>query len=384
MRKPLQDFVVIGAGVFGVWIALTLRRRGYAVTLLDAYGAGNNRSSSGDESRIIRMGYGRDELYTRWSARSLPLWEGLFHSTGRSLFVRSGVLWLSRENDAYALDTLAILQSAGIPHEKLSQAELSLRFPQIANSDVAMGIFEPGSGVLLARQAVRAALDEAVRAGVRYEIDAVVPPQKISSRLEHVQMPNGTKVHGGTLIFACGAWLPRVFPELLDSRIFPTRQEVFYFGTPAGTREFRPPEMPVWLLLEDEMYGLPDVDGRGIKIACDRHGETFDPETGNRVPSTDGEREVRSYLGRRLPKLKDAPLLETRVCQYENTSNGDFLLDRHPEMENVWLAGGGSGHGFKHGPAVGEYLTQRLLDEIKPEPRFSLASKLQVQKRAVY
>jgi glycine/D-amino acid oxidase-like deaminating enzyme len=384
MTKPLPDFVVIGAGVFGVWIALTLRRRGYTVTLFDAYGAGNNRSSSGDESRIIRMGYGRDALYTRWSARSLPLWEDLSRATGRSLFIRSGVLWLSRGNDAYAQDTLATLQSVDISHETLPQAELSVRFPQIAVSDISMGIFEPGSGVLLARQAVRAVFDEAVRSGVQYDCDAIVPAQAISSRMEYVQMLNATKVHGGTFIFACGAWLPGLFPDVLGDRIFPTRQEVFYFGTPAGAREFRPPRMPVWLLLEDEMYGLPDVDSRGIKVACDRHGEPFDPENGNRVASALGERQAKSYLGHRVPRLKDAPLLETRVCQYENTSNGDFLLDRHPEMENVWLAGGGSGHGFKHGPMVGEYLTRRLLGEIEPEPRFSLASKLLVQRRAVY
>lgn len=383
-QSSSSDFVVVGAGVFGAWIALTLSRRGYTVTLLDAYGPGNSRSSSGDESRIIRMGYGRDALYTRWSSRSLPLWEELFHVTGRPLFVRSGVLWLSRGTDVYTQQTLATLQSAAIPHEKLSQTELSIRFPQIEVSDVSLGIFEPGSGVLLARQAVRAAVDEAVRAGVQFEIDAVMPQRAIASRLENVHTLSGTKIHGGTFVFACGAWLPGLFPELLGNRIFPSRQEVFYLGTPAGTAEFRPPKMPVWLLLEDEMYGLPDVDSRGIKIACDRHGVAFDPEIGNRVVSATGEQEVRSYLARRLPKLKDAPLLETRVCQYENTSNGDFLLDRHPEMENVWLAGGGSGHGFKHGPMVGEYLTQRLLDEIEPEPRFCLASKLQVQSRAVY
>jgi glycine/D-amino acid oxidase-like deaminating enzyme len=82
--------------------------------------------------------------------------------------------------------------------------------------------------------------------------------------------------------------------------------------------------------------------------------------------------------------LKEAPLLETRVCQYENTSNGDFLIDRHPAFDNVWLVGGGSGHGFKHGPALGEYVAARVVEGGPVEPRFTLATKGTVQQRAVF
>ena len=132
------------------------------------------------------------------------------------------------------------------------------------------------------------------------------------------------------------------------------------------------------------MYGLPDIENRGIKIACDRHGEPFDPETGNRIVDEAGLRELRAYLQCRLPKMQNSPLLETRVCQYENTSNGDFLIDRHPEIANVWLVGGGSGHGFKHGPAVGQYVIERLSHTTEPESRFSIEHKLHVKQRAVY
>jgi sarcosine oxidase len=130
---------------------------------------------------------------------------------------------------------------------------------------------------------------------------------------------------------------------------------------------------------------LPDLEGRGIKIAIDRHGSEFDPDTGERVVSSEGLAEVRQMLARRLPALKDAPVTEARVCQYENTSNGDFLIDHHPDFENVWLVGGGSGHGFKHGPVVGEYVVARI-DGSKAgiEPRFSLTTKASEHKRAVY
>jgi glycine/D-amino acid oxidase-like deaminating enzyme len=170
----------------------------------------------------------------------------------------------------------------------------------------------------------------------------------------------------------------------LGTRIFPSRQEVFFFGIPAGDARFAPPALPTFLFQADESYGMPDLETRGLKIALDRHGERTDPDTQSRIVSASAIEEIRQYVARRFPALRDAPIVETRVCQYENTSSGDFLIDRHPEMENVWFAGGGSGHGFKHGPAVGEYVAAQLLDGAPAEPRFSLASKETVQKRAVY
>lgn len=383
MRTGHSDFVVVGAGVFGVWTAYALRSQGHSVILIDAHGAGNNRSSSGDESRIIRMGYGADALYTRWAVRSLQRWKEVFHVTGQSLFVNTGVLWLCSELDRYTQDLLRTLAAEKVRYDELSTSELAVRFPRINVDDISFGILEPESGVLLARRAVQAVLDEAIRLGVRYVIDAAAPPES-DSNLACLRTRGGDEIRGGVFIFACGAWLPQLFPELLGSRIFPTRQEVFYFGIPAGTREFKPPQMPVWLHHQNDMYGLPDIESRGMKVASDRHGEPFDPETGNRTVSEAGVREVRAYLSRRFPSLEHAPVVETRVCQYENTSNGNFLIDRHPEVENIWLVGGGSGHGFKHGPALGEYVAGQVLQTTPAESRFLLEQKLAVQQRTVY
>jgi len=384
MNANSPEFVVVGAGVFGVWTAYSLRKRGHTVLLVDAYGAGNNRSSSGDESRIIRMGYGSDELYTRWAARSLAAWQDLFQARRQTLFLNTGVLWLSAASDSYTNLIPPILAANGIPHEKLSEQELATRFPQIGIEGVHFGIFEPNSGVLLARRAVQVVLDEAIQAGVAYTIDAVIPPARDKSRISEIRTRSGTRLTAEIFVFACGAWLPQVFPALLRERIFPTRQEVFYFGTPPGSREFKPPRMPVWLHHADDMYGLPDIENRGVKVACDRHGTPFDPELDDRRVAAAGERAVRDYLKRRVPQIGDPPLVESRVCQYENTSNGDFLIDRHPDMENTWFVGGGSGHGFKHGPAVGEYVASAILDGKPQKERFTISRKLQVQQRSVY
>jgi glycine/D-amino acid oxidase-like deaminating enzyme len=355
------------------------------VILLDAYGAASGRASSGGETRVIRMGYGADELYTRWSMLSLPLWREFFRSVGRNLFHQTGVLWLSNEADLYTKRVWEALNRNGVECEKLSAAEIQKRFPQLAFDDVTWGVFEPGSGVLMARSSVQALAQDVVQRGGKYSVAAVAPPQG-SGKLAEIKTAEGESVSAGTFVFACGPWLPKLFPDLLKERIFPTRQEVFFFGPPAGRDDFRPPKLPVWLHIihPDRPYALPDIENRGFKIALDRHGPAIDPDTAARVVDAQSIGQVREYVEKHLPGLRGAPILETRVCQYENTWNGDFLLDRHPSFENVWLAGGGSGHGFKHGPAVGEYLSARILRDAPAEPRFSLASKQTRQQRAVY
>ena len=194
----------------------------------------------------------------------------------------------------------------------------------------------------------------------------------------------GERISAGNFVFACGPWLGKLFPEILGPRIFPTRQEVFFFATPPGDTRFAPPALPTWLFQADEVYGMPDLESRGLKVARDTHGEPVDPDTQSRLASAEGAAWASNFVARRFPALKDAPIVETRVCQYENTSNGDFLIDRHPEFSNVWFAGGGSGHGFKHGPAVGEYTAAMILGEGAAEPRFSLATKATHQKRTVH
>ncbi len=383
MRAIAIDVVVVGAGAFGAWTALRLREKGLRVVLLDQYGPGNARSSSGGESRIIRMGYGPDELYTRFAVASLAAWQRVFEAVREPLFHETGVLWLARTGDRYALDTLITLARLGVPHERLSTADLRRRYPQFLLDEDVWGMLEPASGALMARRAVQAVVREAARAGVEYRTTAVAPPA-VRARLETIRASNGSEIRAGSFVFACGSWLPKLFPEVLGARIFPTRQEVFFFGVPPGDERFAPPRMPTWIDFGAEIYGLPDLEGRGFKVAPDRHGEPIDPDTDERLVGAESVQRVRAFLARRFPALAAAPLLETRVCQYENTSNGEFLIDRHPDADNVWLVGGGSGHGFKHGPAVGEYVAQRLAVGGPEEPRFSLARKDTVRKRAIF
>lgn len=386
MTKKTYDFAVVGAGVFGAWTAYFLRQSGASVALLDAYGPANSRASSGGETRVIRMGYGPDELYTRWAMRSLPLWREVAARTGREIFRQTGVLWLSDDDDPYLKSLCSMLGKARVEREELKSEEIARRWPQLRFPEVTWGVLEPASGLLLARDAVQTLVKELVKGGVEYLPFSANAPSSIGGKLDDIQSTSGESISAGTFVFCCGPWLPKIFPELLGERIFPTRQEVFFLGAPSGSADFGPPKMPVWLhrTHADLPYALPDIEGHGFKIAFDRHGERFDPDTGSRVVGESSIARLRDYLRQHIPQLEHAPVLETRVCQYENTWNGDFLIDRHPEMENVWIAGGGSGHGFKHGPALGEYLSGRILHDAPGEPRFSLSAKLTAQNRAVY
>jgi sarcosine oxidase len=345
----------VGAGVFGAWTAYHLKRRGARVLLIDQHGAGNSRSSSGGETRIIRMSYGPDETYTRSSMRSLELWTHLCPL----LFHQTGVLVTASPSDPYWIATRKTLSLCGVKHDCLNHAALRKQFPQIILDRDTAGIWEPDSGVLMARRAVQAVVEAS---GVDYEIRV-----------------GDTKIRAGAVVYACGPWLPKMFPDILRGRIRPTRQEVFFFGTPPG---YKSP--PTWIAFREGVYSVPALDGRGFKIALDSHGPAFDPETGSREVTASALRGTRAILRKRFPGLANAPLLESRVCQYENTSNGDFLIDRHPDFKNVWLVGGGSGHGFKHGPFVGEYVASQIAGTAPPEPRFSLASKKTTRQRSVY
>lgn len=377
------DVAVIGAGVFGAWTAYLIRQTGASVILIDQYGAGNQRASSGGETRIIRRGYGPDEIYSRSADRSLELWRELSKQSNHRLFHRTSVLWLARDEDAYSISTLATFQRMGVAFERLTRTELQTWYPQIEFGPITWAILEEDGGVLMAQQGVRAVVKAAERNGVTYVEQSVLPPKGKGS-LESLATVEGRRITAQTFVFACGSWLPKVFPDALGELIHVTRQEVFYFGVPAGDNRFSPPAMPVWIDFNDLVYAIPDIAGCGFKIAIDAHGPEFDPDTDQRVATTEGLKAVRRYLFGRVPALANAPLLESEVCQYENTSNGDFLIDRHPTLENVWLVGGGSGHGFKHGPAVGEYVVKRISAGGEVEPRFTLAAKGTMHLRNVY
>jgi len=370
--KP--HIAVIGAGAFGGWTALNLLRSGAKVTLLDAWGPGHSRSSSGGESRVIRHSYNK-AIYVDMVKRSLELWHEANEQWERPLLHVSGVLHMRRADSPINLDGSGLLLTeAKVPHEVLSHDELAKRYPQINMRGIVGAIYEPTGGYLLARRACQAVVDAFLREGGEYRTAYVQPGTVSNGRMANIVLSGGDTLSADQYVFACGPWLKTLFPEVLGPHLRISRQEMFYFGTPADDNRFDAGAMPAWTDIGDEVwYGVPGGEQRGFKIADDALGPPHDPSTSQRTVSENGIKAASEYIAYRFPGLQGAPLIESRVCQYTNTPDSDFIADRHPEADNTWLLGGGSGHGFKHGPALGEMVAAQVLGEKPVEKTFALA-----------
>ncbi len=374
---PIKPHIaVVGAGAFGGWTALYLLRAGARVTLLDAWGPGNSRASSGGDTRVIRGAYGPDQPYTKLAARALHLWKLHEARWKQKFFFPIGVLWMveGTNNDEFERGSLPLLKEAGIPFEHLTVSELKRRWPQINFKNVEWAIYEPQSGYLLARASAQAVVEQFVAEGGEYSQKAVAANDLESGQWKALKLSDGATLAADRYVFACGPWLGKLFPRTVGPHFTSTKQDVFFFGTPAGDSRYNEDNLPVWADRSDHfMYGIPGNQGRGFKLGDDTRGPEFDPTSGQRLVSEETLAEARRYLAYRFPGMKDAPLVETRVCQYEDTTDHNFIIDRHPRNENIWIVGGGSGHGFKHGPALGEMVAKLVLKDETADPLFRLA-----------
>ena len=358
--------LVVGAGAFGSWTARWLLRRGASVTLIDQYGAGNSLASSGDESRVTRSAHGADAHYPVWQRRALDQWLSL----DSALFVPTGVLWLAHRDGGFEADSLHTLEGLGIPAERLEAGQIRERLPQIRTDDLAWALHEPEAGVLLARRAVaalaRAVAEEGgdVRIGLaRVEGEDVLVDDELLAC--------------DAVVFAAGPWLPKLLGPIPGLELAVPRQEVIFLATPPGDTRFEVGSMPTWVEYDAAFYGLPSIERRGVKVAPDWPGPIVDPDAQERRLSDERIEASRTYLRRRIPDLADRPVIEGRVCQYELTPDTHFAIDRHPTMDAAWIVGGGSGHGFKHAPVVGEYVSALVTGQdagpvAPPDDRFAL------------
>ena len=374
MKIKKGHIAVIGAGAFGGWTAHHLLKKGYNVTLLDVFGPGNSRASSGGDSRVIRGIYGEDKIYVDLVARSFKLWKRYQKQWQQSLYFPTGALWFFQVDDTYAQKSLPIVNQAGLKSEQLSKKEVEKKFPQIDLNGLKSFYFEHEAGYLPARHCCQVVLENFVKRGGEYKQLAVEPGKILNNKLTELILSDGSKLNADSYVFACGPWLSKIFPNALKDIITPTRQEVFFFGTPYGDSSLFESNMPVWVDFGKKIwYGIPGADWRGFKVADDTRGAEFDPTSGDRTASETGLESARNYLAKRFPSMKDAPLLESRVCQYENSPDGNYIIDKHPEAENTWVIGGGSGHGFKLGPALGEFVADRVIGNKRIDPFFALS-----------
>ncbi|HRK54687.1 MAG TPA: FAD-dependent oxidoreductase [Cyclobacteriaceae bacterium] len=355
-----SSIAIVGAGAFGGWSALYLLRAGYKVTLVDAWGAGNSRSSSGDETRVIRSTYGNNEFYFDLNVRALTLWKENQTQWKKQLFFNTGVIWFCYDEKCPLVDdSIPFAKKHQMEYEYLSLDALQKKYPMVHTNNLTHAWFDPYGGYLKARESAQAVLEAFVKEGGNFVQAYATPGEIKASQLDSIKLSDGSTIKSDAYLFACGPWLGQLFPEVLGNIITCTKQEVFYFGVPKEqARQFD--QMPAWIDVDgkDFYYGIPSNANRGFKIGVDLRGEKFDPTTGERISNPQVLADARKFIEMRFPWLKGAPVVENRVCPYENSPDGNFIFEGHPDASNLWFLGGGSGHGFKHGPALGELVAK--------------------------
>ena len=353
----------MGAGTFGASLAWWLARGGTRVTLVDQFEPGDPRASSGGETRLYRCAHGPDSEYTAMARRARTLWRQLEDESGDALLIECGMAWFAHRDNGWEASSERTLAAQGIPVERLDIASAAQLYPSFRGEDLAFVLLEPEGGVLRAERSMRALAAQAVSHGAR------VVHSRASPDGATVVLEDSTRLEGDVVVWACGPWLPKLFPELVSLRV--TQQELLFL---AGGAAWRAPGVPAWCDYELSRYGTPDIDDVGVKAAIDDEGPLLDPDA-DLPRTTRTEADVRAYLRDRFPTLEVAPLVGARSCRYEITTDTHFIAAPHPDHPSVWLVGGGSGHGFKHGPPMAERLASAFATGTRPPADFSLGER---------
>ena len=361
---PMPEVVVIGAGAFGIWTAYHLQRLGAPVTVVDTWGPGNSRATSGDETRGVRSSYGDRESWVRWANEAGTRWRAwdAEHSRqlGLRLFFDTGDLILRPTWESFTTNARNTWDRVGTRYEVLTPDEVRYRWPQINVEGMEACLVEPDAGVVRARRACEAVAMVFEARGGRIRIAQAATGDRAANRLADLALTPGDRLSAGAFVFACGPWLPKVLPDVMTNKLRTPLGHVYYYGTPPGDTRWLYPNMPSWNVPGVTGWpGLPP-DNRGFRVRVGGRPPQ-DPDLSDRWIDASFFDRPRQVLRERFPELADTPLMETRACHYESSTDRDFIVDRHPELENVWIAGGGSAEGFKFGPVIGEYIAQRVL-----------------------
>lgn len=364
-RAP--DAVVIGAGNFGAWTALNLQRGGMQVTLLDQYGPGNSRSTSGGETRGVRSSYG-DRIqglqWGEWAIRATALWkewdEQYADQLLPRLFYETGDLMMREEMTPYLEQSMENWDVLGHPYEVLTPDEVRYRWPQIHTPEIGAAVYEPSAGVVRARRAIESVARVFQQEGGEIRVARASMGDQDGRTLSNIHLENGERLDAGLFVIAVGPWFAKFLPELMGRRFSANAiGHVYYIATPPGDEAFRFPNMPSYNVPETTGWPALPGDSRGFRVrAGGARGE--DPDTSIRTVPPEMHERPREILAKYFPALAENPINETRACHYCSVVSRNFLIDRHPDFDNAWLAGGGSAESFKQGPVLGRYIAGRI------------------------
>lgn len=364
------EAIVVGAGVAGTMTALSLLRRGAKVTMIDRWEPGHSRASSSDYNRIIRSIHGKDEMYTSWVRQARLGWMELQAEVGAQLYVECGALVMAAEGQSDWEDaTLPTFEKLGIPHFKFGVDELRIRFPQFNFNKVAYGIWEPESGMVMAHRAV------VETAALFQRLGGTIKRGRVTcDETERLHL-DGKPLEADIIVAATGPWLGEMFRRTIRPISNIVRQNIIYTSTPESDASYDAENMPCWVDHGMGAYGIPSINGHGVKAAIAWSHTIIDLDNDERVVDEATFTKTRAYIGKRLPGLAGQRAVDQKACQIAMTPDTHFIIDHHPEHENVLIAGGCSGHLFKHGPVFGDFAAGVAMGEYGTAERFRIGNR---------
>jgi len=363
----VPDAVVIGAGNFGAWTALNLQRGGMQVTLVDQYGPGNSRSTSGGETRGVRSSYGdrpQGLQWGGWAIRAMQKWKAWDEEhTGQMLprlFFQTGDIMLREEVTPFLQQSMENWDELGHPYEVLTPEEVRYRWPVIHTPGIGAAVYEPSAGIVRARRAIESVARVFQQEGGEIRIAKAEMGDAQGRTLANMHLEDGSRLEGGLFVIAVGPWFHKFLPELMGRRFNSQAMgHVYYFATPPGDESYRYPNLPTYNVPETTGWPALPGDNRGFRVrAGGSRGD--DPDTSIRTVPPESHQRPREILAKYFPALADRAINETRACHYCSTVSRNFLIDRHPDYDNAWLTGAGSAESFKQGPVLGEYIAGRV------------------------
>jgi glycine/D-amino acid oxidase-like deaminating enzyme len=389
--KGLPDIIVVGAGAFGGWTALNLQRQGVKVRLIDAWGPGNSRSTSGDETRGVRSSYGdrpgeQAAQWGAWARRAMEKWRDWDATWGREmkiqLFYTTGDLIIRpTTTDAFLRNNKAMWDKIGVKYDVLTKDEVQYRYPQYQVDDMEGFLFEREAGFVRARRACEAVAGVFQQFGGDLVITRAWPTTQMDGKMPGLQTSSGDLMQAGTYVFACGPWLRKVFPVLLGNRLRTPMGSVFYVGSPPGEYRMQYPNIPTYNYPGSTGWPSAPSDNLGFRVRAGGGAQGTDPDTTDRIFDKSAMQRTMDFINQRFPLLRGQPILKEHACHYESGSGGNFIVDKHPDMSNVWIMGSGMAEGFKFGPVIGEYTANRILCQDK-EPHLADSFRIPLQEFA--
>lgn len=366
--------IVIGAGILGSWIAYKLQTSGKEVILIDQYGGGNLLGSSHDQNRVIRGFYGGNETYTQMVSESFRDWKELESESNSKLYTHTGALWFIRDgiDESYPRNSIPISEKFGMNGYELSKSEASKQYPAVDFSGIQSVFFEEEAGYLNATQSCLSIQDLFIKKGGQFIREKITNWKNSSGSIESIIMKNGNSLSPDEVYLCCGPWINEWTQKILNaSAVYVSRQEVLYFAHPLDYTKFDSSSLPVWVDFGEKIYyGIPGTEQTGFKLADDTRGRLFDPSNDDRNITEQSIHNARNFLKERFPSMGNQPMINAKVCQYSNTKDGNYIIDRFPELKNVYIVAGGNGHGFKNAPAIASIATKLSDSNFMPPDLF--------------